>query len=55
MLDRKLAMRVCGVDKGNDSTRKTAQNSSQSTYMIRIVSMTKTPEITHLKHTWSAT
>ena len=55
MLDGKLAMRVCGADKGNNSTRKTARNSSQSTYMIKIVSTTKTPEITHLKHTRSAT
>ena len=47
VLDGKPAMRVCEVDEGDNSVEVCRKR----TYMMKIVSTTKTSETTYLKHT----
>ena len=51
VLNGKPVMKACGVDEGDEIARESLPNSSKRTYMVRIVSMTKSPETTYLKHT----
>ena len=51
VLNGKAAMKACGVDEGDGIARGSQSNSSERTYMMKIVSTTKSPETTYLKHT----